>query len=415
MNSQRLLENARPTSVSRSDQAQALTLTCRRRRQKAAWNQPDQSLLTSAPTSDLTLPVTLALAAVLTACHSPKPPPPSAPPRVVVRDAPLIRFRGANSPSPTQPGDTDCNSPAHWDGDTLYVFNSAGHPWRSSGPDLFHLDRGYLRCEYDNQVNGGRWVECTWKSREGVLYGWYHNEPQGLCAGTPLTSPKIGAVRSTDTGATWTDLGVVLEAPPGTLNCATKNFYFAGGHGDFCVAVDPREEYLYLLFSTYAGSVVEQGVAVGRMLRADLDQPVGRVWKWYAGSWNQPGLGGRSTPVFTATTDWHRADADAFWGPSVHWNSHLGRYVMLLNRAIDKDWTQEGVYVSFNDDLANPKRWSQPVKILGGLGRDQWYPQVLGIDPARRETDKVAGRLARLYVRGQSRWEIRFLKADEAR
>jgi hypothetical protein len=354
------------------------------------------------------------LGTLLTACHSAKTPPPAGPTRVVVRDAPLIRFRGADSPKPTQPGDTDCNSPAHWDGDTLYLFNSAGHPWRSSGPDLFHLDRSYNRCEYDNQVNGGRWIECTWKTREGLLYGWYHHEPPGLCAGTPLTSPKIGAVRSSDNGGTWQDLGVVLEAPSGTLNCETKNHYFAGGHGDFCIAVDRREEHLYLLFSTYAGSAVEQGVAVARMPLSDLDHPVGRVWKWCDGSWNQPGLGGRSTPIFSVAKDWHRADADAFWGPSVHWNSHLGRYVMLLNRAIDKDWTQEGVYVSFSDNLADATGWSRPVKILGALGRDQWYPQVVGTDKSRRETDKLAGRAAPLFVRGQSRWEILFLNPGEA-
>src|SRR5215831_5671169 len=61
-------------------------------------------------------------------------------PSTTVRDAKLIQFRGAHSANPEQPGDTDCNSPAHWDNGTLYVFNSAGEPWRSAGSDLFHLD-----------------------------------------------------------------------------------------------------------------------------------------------------------------------------------------------------------------------------------------------------------------------------------
>src|SRR3989442_14126119 len=60
-------------------------------------------------------------------------------PRVHLRDAALIQFRGADSSSPDKPGECDCNNPAHWDGDRLYVFNSAGHPWRSAGPDLLHL------------------------------------------------------------------------------------------------------------------------------------------------------------------------------------------------------------------------------------------------------------------------------------
>src|SRR6185369_8551985 len=112
--------------------------------------------------------------------------PPGAPggdalPRVVCQDAPLVQMRGANSAAMEKPGETDCNSPAHWDGDTLYVFNSAGHPWRSAGPDLFRLTNDYRRCEYDNQANGGRWIEATRKARDGLLYGWYHNEPGGLC------------------------------------------------------------------------------------------------------------------------------------------------------------------------------------------------------------------------------------------
>jgi hypothetical protein len=337
---------------------------------------------------------------------------PGALPKVILREAPLVPMRGANSAARDKPGDTDCNSPAHWDGGTLYLFNSAGHPWRSAGPDLFRLTNDYRRCEYNNKVNGGRWIECTWKAAAGVLYGWYHNEPGGLCPGTRLTAPRIGAARSTDNGATWQDLGIVLEARPNTLRCDTTNYYFAGGNGDFSIMLDARE-WLYFFISTYAGSLSEQGVSIARMRWADRDQPVGKVWKWHDGQWNEPGQGGRVTPLFPATTDWHRADADAFWGPSIHWNSYLRQYVVLLNRAQDKDWTQEGVYVTFNRDLANPNGWTQPQKILGGLRKDQWYPQVLGADRSRRETDKLAGQKARLFVRGQSHWEIEFQRSGQ--
>jgi len=33
-------------------------------------------------------------------------------PKVLLRGAPLVQFRGANSAAPDQPGDTDCNNPA---------------------------------------------------------------------------------------------------------------------------------------------------------------------------------------------------------------------------------------------------------------------------------------------------------------
>ena len=339
---------------------------------------------------------------------------PSDPPIVQLSPARVFAFPEANSPpDKREPGETDCNSPLHWDGKTLYLFNSAGHPWRSAGPDLFHLTNSYLRCEYDTKANGGRWIECTWKADDGTLCGWYHNEPTGLCPGTRLTAPRIGAARSSDNGANWHDLGFILEARPNTLRCETTNYYFAGGNGDFSVMADSRREFLYFFISTYAGDVSEQGVAVARMRYADRTSPVGKVWKWHAGAWNEPGLGGRVTPIFPAKVDWHMPDADAFWGPSIHYNTHLRKYVLLLNRTKDANWSQNGIYVSFNDDLANPLKWSQPDRILTNLRKDEWYPQVVGLNKSNRETDKLAGQTARLFIRGESRWEIHFLNPGE--
>ena len=334
-------------------------------------------------------------------------------PRVSVREVSLIQMRGANSSAPNQAGDTDCNSPAHWDAGTLYLFNSAGHPWRSAGPDLSHLDQEYRRCEYDNPANGGRWIECTWKAADGVLYSWYHQEPTGLFPGTGLTAPFIGAARSTNNGVTWHDMGRVLEARSNSLHAGTTNFYFAGGHGDFSSILDGKKEYLYLFFSTYAGEASEQGVAMARMRWSDRDEPGGKVRKWYQGQWKEPGLGGKVTPFLPVKADWHGAGVDAFWGPSIHWNWYLGQYVILLNRAVDRQWKQEGIYISYNSEVSDPTGWTAPRKILETPGNDRWYPQVIGLDAARHETDKLAGPVARLFVRGQSRWEIRFEAASD--
>ena len=41
-----------------------------------------------------------------------------------------------------------------------------------------------------------------------------------------------------------------------------------------------------------------------------------------------------------------------FWGPAIHWNTYLEQYVMLLNRAKDDQFGQEGIYVSFSPTLA---------------------------------------------------------------
>ncbi len=324
------------------------------------------------------------------------------------RSLPEVTLRPASKLQ--MPHAVDCNTPSHWDGERFYVFNSTGHPYRSFGKSLFELGP-FEAIKFDNTVNGGRWIEATWRADDGTLYGWYHHEPAGLCPGTTLTAPKIGALRSTDNGATWKDLGIVMEARPNTLDCKAQNGYFAGGHGDFSVMLDEQQQQLYIFYGNYAGALEEQGVAVARMAWKDRDRPVGKVHKWYQDGFKELGLGGKLTPTFTAFTAWQREDCNAFWGPSVHWNDYLKQYVMLLNRSKAKGWVQEGIYVSFSRHLADPMSWSKPKKILDG-GR--WYPVVVGLGDDFRGTDKRAGRVARFFMGQDSEHEILFSLPNEA-
>lgn len=369
------------------------------------------------------------IAVIVLSCFASLPPvgcgPLAGRPGVLVRDAPPLELPGVPPRGdPKLPGgEFDCNNAAHWDGPTMYVFSSTGHPWRAAGSDLFHLARPSRRVAFDNEKawndarQGPRWIEATYKVDGGRLYMWYHNEPPQVCREVGrLTIPRIGAMVSDDDGLTWHDLGIILEAPADSRCCGTANRYFAGGNGDFSVILDRKGEFFYFFTSTYNRNVAEQGVAIARMRYADRDAPVGKVWKWYKGSWGEPGLGGHVTPIFRPMIDWHRPDADVFWGPSVHWNTHLQQYVMLLNRAKDKEWSQEGIYVSFARDIADPRGWSVPRKIVDAamLERSKWYPQVIGIDAAGRETDTLAGRVARLFVTGLSKWEVVFLRPGES-
>jgi hypothetical protein len=218
-------------------------------------------------------------------------------------------------------------------------------------------------------------------------------------------------MRSTDNGATWTELGFVLEAPEGSLDCNSKNGYFAGGNGDFSVMLDQEEKYLYFFFGTYAGDLSEQGVSIARMAWNDRDAPNGKVWKYYQGDWKEPGIHGHITPIYPAKISWKVENTDAFWGPSIHWNTYLQTYVILLNRTRYKPgWPQEGIYVSYSKDLANPLSWTEPEKIMNEGG---WYPTAVGIDAKAKETDKLVGRQARLYMFGRSKREILFLREGD--
>jgi hypothetical protein len=108
------------------------------------------------------------------------------------------------------------------------------------------------------------------------------------------------------------------------------------------------------------------------------------------------------------TRAWHdgNAAADAFWGASVHWNDYVEQYVMLLNRARDEQFNNEGIYASYAPTLDDPAAWSAPRKLRDGGG---WYPQVVGLEPGSG-TDKRAGRRARFFLTGRSEQYIEFEK-----
>jgi len=298
----------------------------------------------------------------------------------------------------------DSNTPAFWRDGELRLFSSTG------APVLHHFSaalewKGASAVELDADGRAPMWIESVWQAGDGALYAWYHHERVDVCPDSPLTAPEIGALVSRDGGFSFTDLGIVLSsgAPP---DCSAQNGYFATGEGDFSVIPDRDGQFLYFLFGSYGGSLAEQGVAIARIAVSDLDAPVGAVWKFYAGAWDQPGIGGRVTPVFPAQTAWQDAATDAFWGPSVHWNTYLDRYVMLLNRSCcEPGWPQEGVYLAFAGELGDPLSWSAPVKILDG---GAWYPWALGLGPG--ETSSTAGQALRLFTSEFSEWTVVFEK-----
>ena len=175
-----------------------------------------------------------------------------------------------------------------WSGDTLYVFNSWERPWRSSGPDLFHLGPGSA-VEYTNPElhKLWLWLESTHRDHDGTLYGWVHNEVPNQCPnrgefipGYPVVA-RIGALRSRDDGTHWDNLGFVLESPPDSIRCDTESSWYATGVGDFYVISDLKKQYIYFFFTNLRPELPEQGLFIARMRYADRDNPRGKVWIWH--------------------------------------------------------------------------------------------------------------------------------------
>ena len=262
------------------------------------------------------------------------------------------------------------------------MYNSSETPVRSEGGIGTQTPRAR-----GVQVRGSdgrhRWIESA-LYQDGYVFAWYHAEDFVECPGRSLAVPSIGAMMSTD-GIHFDDLGIIIDAP-GEPSCSEGNIYFAGGHGDFTVVPDRNREYVYFFYTNYSGPVEAQGIAVARMGFEDRWSPTGRVWKFRAGEWNEPGLGGSADPVFPAQQSWTSERPLSYWGPSVHWNTALKQYVMLMSEAIDRQWNQGGIYISYAADLANPTSWMPARQLLWTEG---WYPQVVGTGPG--ESGQIGG------------------------
>lgn len=317
-------------------------------------------------------------------------------PEAVLLPAPRITF----------PAEVDSNSPAFWDEGRLHVFNSLHHPYLSEGGSVWRLDDP-IGVIFRGGVTGPRWMESVIREEDGTLYGYYHFEPRRVCEASTKTAPQIGAVRSRDGGLTWDDLGIIIAATSAERHCATENLYFVAGEGDFTAILDRERQYVYFLYSSYAIPTGGQGISVARMAWPDRDNPLARVRKWRSGSWSAPGVNGRGTPVYPARGSWHEGETDTFWGPSVHWNTHLGMYVILMARASDPAWANQGIYVAYAARLDDPDTWTQPSLLLEG---GAWYPQVMGLERGWG-TDSVAGSYARFFMGGRSDFLIRFRRA----
>jgi len=163
--------------------------------------------------------------------------------------------------------------------------------------------------------------------------------------GVPGFYCSVGLARSADSGKTFEKLGPALTSsvPKDPKGLADQ------GVGEVTVLAEPSGRYLYAYYTSHAradGRGVQ--ICMARCSVADAARP--DAWrKLHDGRFDEPGLGGRDTPVVSAKG----LGADAFL-PHVVYCEPLRKFVMLfcINafRELGAGPRQSGIYLVSSDD-----------------------------------------------------------------
>ena len=149
----------------------------------------------------------------------------------------------------------------------------------------------------------------------------------------------IGLARSTDDGATWTDLGLII-APnqPFLPNAPSAANEFDIGNGN--LIADPTGTWLYIYFPDKLKHVNPPGkltVTYFSVARVNMDaflaaafppRPPSRLpafTKYDNGRWNQPGLGGESSMIIPGPYPPYAGDNFVAYSDALH------RYIAILD------------------------------------------------------------------------------------
>jgi len=387
----------------------------------------------------------------------------------------------------------DCNMSEAWVGDKFMIFpgkygedplwgpsNNLKYATGSTIDEAFSTpEKGFIEPQLPPNVPPGKaglhgavWFESVYqdiKDRSGkTLYALYHNEnypetltydsvtgkgyknikwPQGLKGSTsPSAVCRIGIMKSTDGGHSWTNRGIFIEDEQPRLILKPNNTAanFAGGTGDPSAVANGK--YLYLFYGEYGypGAYNEatyhpldewkgQCISIARIALTDLDNPAGKAKRWDGGGFTIPynGVGkpvaSIQIPITKGGGPTSSPTGKYYWGPSVSWNTYLDAWVMLMAKAEGPSWKGSSIYISFNKnhDLAtgsNSQQWTAPKLLLDKPGHVIWYPSLQPVNNEANQINKYSslklGQNARLFFKDMdddksdyiSEYLVRFVK-----
>jgi hypothetical protein len=253
------------------------------------------------------------------------------------------------------------------------------------GPDMTRLNKVATVLErgkpgeFDNGYAG---INSVVKVRNGDFAALYHAEDQegmeSVGSGIPGFYCRIALAVSHDEGVTFEKRGPVLSG-----SAAKKLGGLADqGVGEPWVLEEPSGKHLYAYYTSHErlpGRGVD--ICMARCRVEDALRP-GEWKKFHEGAFEEPGLGGRDSPIMTGS-----ADADAAMAQVVY--SHaMGRFIMIFCLNAWREGAhaeRSGIYVAFSaDGIHWPKDrmqqiWKVPVIAQNGAGV-AWHPTFVPSD-----------------------------------
>ena len=188
----------------------------------------------------------------------------------------------------------------------------------------------------------GQWIQHV--ELEGkMLFGWVHNETACNYAKGGQTHASMTIAKSTDYGLTWKIEGpIIVGTDPPAVGKET---------GDSCPTVVRGQEGYDYAYCLHNGGHSWDG-GYGFVARAPISDPGPGKWKkYFEGAWSEPGVGGKSSPIFggalaywtttreTVGLNWVKGGLGLLASPDyLHFTAVLSQPLMLVEPG---DWSRK--------------------------------------------------------------------------
>jgi len=265
--------------------------------------------------------------------------------------------------------------------DTGYLLYSAVTEGTLDNPIAFSINP---QVPIDNLQNSYGYIGGSTVYRDpqtGTLLMVYDAEQYPPDSGVHSADTPVhnldGMAKSTDNGLTWVDLGEIVDTE--FQGWADWNV----GVGNAPFVVNGEYFYIYINDTLIANPRFDVGTAVARAKVTDVlnaainENTVVPSYKYYQGQWEQPGMGGKSSPLEIGNPQSTMFD--------VSYNEYLGRYIKINESVRDDSYN---LYLSESTDGIH---WTLRVPVDESAGY-KIYPTIIGLG----DNPKITG--AEFYV-----------------